>query len=80
MSRVFQDFAIFVMCSRLSAYIFTSETGSIKIFGYNNIKCFIIKEDNPSKHYFNVAIADCSYMFQLLQSNQLQTLHQKYKK
>jgi len=38
------------------AYIFTSETGSITVFGYNNIKCCIIKEDSPSKHFFNVAI------------------------
>jgi hypothetical protein len=69
-----------VTCSRLSAYIFKSETGSITIFGYDNIKCFIIKEDNPSKHYFNIAIVDFSQMFRLPQSNQHQTLHQKYKK
>jgi hypothetical protein len=60
----------------ISAYIFTIETGSITVFGYNNIKCYIIKENSPSKHYFNVAIVDYSYMFRLLQSNQHQTLHQ----
>jgi hypothetical protein len=40
------------------------------MFGCNNIKCFIIKEDNPSEHNFIVAIVDCGYVFRLLQSNQ----------
>jgi hypothetical protein len=31
---------------------------------------YIIKEHNPPMHNFDVAITDCSSMFQLLQSNQ----------
>ena len=42
--------------------------------------CYMLKEYNPSMHNFNVAIVDCNYMFQQLQSNHHQTVYQTCKK
>jgi hypothetical protein len=41
---------------------------------------FLNTEYNPSKHNLNVVIVDCSYMFQLLQSDHHHAVYQKCKK